>query len=442
MFKKKKQSKLNQVKQVKKGSRNKWFALAFFLLSLTFILTAIFWPHVHKTVVQSTGKTEEPVQLSVDAKSGLVVDLTTGQIIGEKDANKQVAIASQSKMLVAYGVLKAIQEKKIDWTDQVTIPSNADLSSQSDSLYSHLDIKAGDKVSVKDLYTAMFTNSANDAAFALVTFLSGDSSKDQATLEGWAKDLNLTGSAWYNGAGQKNGDAFENEITSSSSSAYNHASATQVAQIAMKILSMDPDLMKLTESANLTYTKNQKTKVSQASDFGTSFANMEANLDNPNNLQMLGLKTGSTPESGASYTGVVKDQDGHLFLTVINGAADYTDKTERFQKTLEMVDQVLKERHAHDYKAGTTLSGASTLAIKDEKIKAKVQVAALTTFWTKSNKSLSLMEAPTLSKKPDSSDTDVLSHIAVNLKAKYLPGTSETKKEIPLELAGQPVQND
>ncbi|MBS9335633.1 D-alanyl-D-alanine carboxypeptidase family protein [Fructobacillus papyrifericola] len=441
MFKKKKTAQFQPVNgRNHKKAHLIWASIALVIAVLA-ALTMVFWPNVHKTVVQTTAKTEEPVKLSVDAKSALVVDLTTGQVLGEKNADKQVAIASQSKMLVAYGILKAIDEKKMNWSDKVTIPSSADLSSQNNSLYSHLSIKAGDKVSVRDLYWAMFTNSANDAAFALVTYLSGDQSKDQATLQSLAKELKLTGSEWYNGAGQKNGDAFDNEISSASSSAYNHASARQVAQIAMKIVQMDPSLLTLTNSANLTYTKN-KAKVSQASDFGASFASMQAGLDNPNNLQLLGLKTGSTPESGASYTGIVKDKDGHLFLTVINGAADYTDKVERFQKTIDMVGDVLDGMNAHDYKAGSTLSGVSTLAIKNEKVRAKVQVAQTTTFWTRSKKGLKLMEAPTLSKKPNGSETSTLAHIAVNFKAKYLPGTSEEQKEIPLELAGQPTDNE
>ena len=275
MFKKKKTAQFQPVNgRNHKKAHLIWASIALVIAVLA-ALTMVFWPNVHKTVVQTTAKTEEPVKLSVDAKSALVVDLTTGQVLGEKNADKQVAIASQSKMLVAYGILKAIDEKKMNWSDKVTIPSSADLSSQNNSLYSHLSIKAGDKVSVRDLYWAMFTNSANDAAFALVTYLSGDQSKDQATLQSLAKELKLTGSEWYNGAGQKNGDAFDNEISSASSSAYNHASARQVAQIAMKIVQMDPSLLTLTNSANLTYTKN-KAKVSQASDFGASFASMQA----------------------------------------------------------------------------------------------------------------------------------------------------------------------
>ena len=184
---KKKTVKVPREKKALHRIQSKWLVLFVLLLAIVGLLTTLFWPHVHKTVFQTTTKKTAPISLSVDAKSALVVDLNTGQIIGEKNANKQVAIASQSKMLVAYGVLKAIEQKKITWESQVTIPANADLSSQNTSLYSHLNIKTGDKVPVRDLYTAMFEKSANDAAFALVTYLSGDSSKDQETLEKWAK---------------------------------------------------------------------------------------------------------------------------------------------------------------------------------------------------------------------------------------------------------------
>ncbi|MBS9335113.1 serine hydrolase [Fructobacillus sp. M1-13] len=441
MFKKKRQV---YSQPVNNKNRQKWHmfaALCALVVMVVAALTIVFWPHVHQTVVQTTTKKEQPVKLSVDAKSALVVDLNTGQVLGQKNADKQVAIASQSKMLVAYGVLKAVEDGQIKWTDQVTIPASADLSKQSKNLFSHLNIQAGDKVAVKDLYWAMFTNSANDAAFALVTYLSGSSSKDQHLLQTWAKELKLDGSEWYNGAGQKNGDALDNQISSASSSAYNKASAKQVAQIAMKIVQMDPNLMKLTASNTLTYTKNQS-KIRQNSDFGSSFANMVANLDNPNNLQLLGLKTGSTPESGASYTGIVKDQKGHLFLTVINGAANYTDSTERFQKTVDMVGQVLDEMTPHDYQAGSTLSGVSTLPIKNEKTRAKVQVAKLTTYWTKSKSSLELLDTPTLQHRPSGSETHTLAHIAVKIKAEWLPETTEKQKEIPLELAGQPVDTE
>ncbi|MBS9338737.1 D-alanyl-D-alanine carboxypeptidase [Fructobacillus sp. M2-14] len=445
MFKKKQsiQFHTKTARKKKMGRKTRiWLFAILFVLVLVGGATYFFLPHVQKTVQKQMLGDEAPVTLKVDAKSAMVVDLSTGQVLGEKNVNKQVAIASQSKMLVAYGVLKGIESKKITWNSQVTIPASADLSSQNSNEFSHLEIKKGDKVSVRDLYWAMFTNSANDAAFALTSYMTPTGQTSQSTLQGWAKELNLKESDWYNGAGQKNGDAFDNQVKSASANAYNSASASQVAQIARAVVEMDPSLKKLTNNANLVYTKNSRTKASVSSGFGSEFRQIQANLDNENDLTMLGLKTGSTPESGGCFTGIVKDKNGHLFLTVINGAGSYTDNQKRFQGTIDIVDQVLSDMVPHDYKAGSTIKGSEALAIKDSKVKAKVQVATNKTYWNRSKDDLTLDKAPTLKKAPDASDTKVLATLGVQMKGEFLPGTTKAEKGIGLELQGQPVPED
>ncbi|MCO0832687.1 serine hydrolase [Fructobacillus sp. W13] len=444
MFKKKQsiQFHTDQTRKKKGSKLKKWLVALLIIFVVAAGATYFFWPHVQKTVKKQLLGDEVPVTLKVDAKSALVVDLSTGQVLGEKNADKQVAIASQSKMLVAYGVLKGIQNKQITWNSQVTIPASADLSAQNNNEFSHLEIKQGDKVSVRDLYWSMFTNSANDAAFALTSYMTPQGQTSQSTLQGWANELNLTGSDWYNGAGQKNGDAFDNEVKSASSNAYNSASATQVAQIARAVVEMDPTLKKLTKDANLVYTKNRRTKTSVTSGFGSEFRQIQANLDNENDLTMLGLKTGSTPESGGCFTGIVKDKKGHLFLTVINDAGSYTDNTKRFQGTIDIVDQVLSEMVAHDYKAGSTIEDYESLAIKDTKVRAKVQVAANKTYWNRNKDDLVLDKAPTLKTAPDASETKTLATIGVQMKGEFLPGTTKDQKGIGLELEGQPVPEE
>ena len=129
------QNKKHQVKRI-------WFII----IALVVVLLAIFFmvPR-HEQSTQSTTKVatvdDQPVQLNTSATSALVVDLTTGQILGQKNSSKQVAIASQSKMLTAYGVLKSIKSGKIKWSTMVPITSKADLSKEDSHLFSHIAIK-------------------------------------------------------------------------------------------------------------------------------------------------------------------------------------------------------------------------------------------------------------------------------------------------------------
>lgn len=411
-----------------------WPILIVFLIGVVVAIGFVAYKAPEAIKVKTPATKDQPITLNVKAKSAIVVDLTTGQVLGEKNPDKQAAIASESKLLVAYGVLKAVQDHKINWTDQVTIPASADLSSQDSNAISHLNMKAGDKVSVHDLYWSMFTNSANDAALSLTAFLTPSGSTSQDTLEGWAKDLNLTDSAWYNGAGLKNGDALGSQISSESSSAANHASASQVAQIANQVLAMDPSLKTVTSSATITYTKNKTTKVTDTSGFGQQFANIVKGLNNPNGLQLLGLKTGSTPEAGACFTGYVVDKNGHEFLTVVNDAADYTDNKVRFQTTLDMVDQVLAKEQAHTFNAGDQVSGQKTLAIKGDKAKAAVEIANTKTYWTKTNKKIQVKTIGELKEKPAADSLATLAYGQVNLKGKFLPNSTSHQKDLPLTL--------
>lgn len=236
------QNKKHQVKRI-------WFII----IALVVVLLAIFFmvPR-HEQSTQSTTKVatvdDQPVQLNTSATSALVVDLTTGQILGQKNSSKQVAIASQSKMLTAYGVLKSIKSGKIKWSTMVPITSKADLSKEDSHMFSHIAIKAGDKVSVRELYDVMFANSANDAAFALGEFVTPKGETTQQALESWAKELHLSGSQWYNSAGQVNENAFENEISSAPKTASNKASNQQLAMIARAILELDPSLRQLSKN--------------------------------------------------------------------------------------------------------------------------------------------------------------------------------------------------
>ncbi|WP_050792557.1 D-alanyl-D-alanine carboxypeptidase family protein [Leuconostoc fallax] len=170
----------------------------------TMITIGIVLSLIPTTAFAAETTTAAPISLDkMNVRSAMVIDLTSGQIIGEKNADEQVPIASQSKMLVAYGVLKQIQAGKIKWTDKVPITKYSDLHDQDAKLFSHIAMKTGDKILLRDLYNVMMTLSANDAAFALAEYITPKGQKVQTTLQDLASELNLKGSKWYNAAGQK-----------------------------------------------------------------------------------------------------------------------------------------------------------------------------------------------------------------------------------------------
>ena len=123
------------------------------------------------TTTISANAIAKPLQIKQDVSSAIVIDASTGQILAEKNADKLGPIASQSKLLTAYEVLKAIDSGKIKWSDKVMISKKADLFKKDSRMFSHLAVKAGDRLTVRELYNTMITLSANDAAFALAEYL-------------------------------------------------------------------------------------------------------------------------------------------------------------------------------------------------------------------------------------------------------------------------------
>ncbi|GMA69583.1 D-alanyl-D-alanine carboxypeptidase [Leuconostoc litchii] len=379
---------------------------------------------------------DQPVQLNTTATSAVVVDLTTGQILGEKNASKQVAIASQTKMLTAYAVLRSIKSKKIKWSTMVPITSKSDLSKEDAHLFSHIAVKAGDKVSVRELYDVMLANSANDAAFALGEFLTPKGKTTQQALQSWANELQLDDSQWYNSAGQVNENAFENEIKTASAKAANKTTSEQLAMIARADLQLDPSLRQLSKKLTVSYHMTSNFVVTDKTDYWQLMTETMPKLSNPNQLVIEGLKTGSSPESGAGFTGLIKDKSGHEFITVVNGIANYMDETDRYQQSLAIVDQVLDKKQANYVKKGQIVGNFKTLNFsntKQEKI--PVRAAQNRIYWMDKGKKL-MFEQPVFdTKKSNIKKNQIVGQSTVALHAKYLPYTKKSEKSVALKAA-------
>lgn len=84
---------------------------------------------IFSTILMLSTLAMAPIQaqaatVSVSAKSGIAVDAKTGQILYAKNSSKALPIASMSKMLSIYLVLKSIHEGKLKWNQRVHINAN------------------------------------------------------------------------------------------------------------------------------------------------------------------------------------------------------------------------------------------------------------------------------------------------------------------------------
>ncbi len=105
----------------------------------------------------------------LSASTALLADLDTGEIFLSKASGARRPIASVTKVMTALVVLE-----RADLRDVVKVSAGAVLSRNEYGVGSTLGLRAGERLSVRDLLHGALLGSANDAARALAIHVAGD----------------------------------------------------------------------------------------------------------------------------------------------------------------------------------------------------------------------------------------------------------------------------
>ncbi|HQT42673.1 MAG TPA: serine hydrolase, partial [Halothiobacillus sp.] len=158
--------------------------LRIFLAATLAVTSLSVWaaPAVLATPVQNSVPTPNPVPTLnpkavmpvpgapvLSARSYVLMDANTGQIIVDKNADQPVPPASITKLMTSYLVFSALKSGDIHMNDMVTISKNA-WQMQGSKMF----IEVGKQVSVENLLRGMIVQSGNDAATALAEYVGGN----------------------------------------------------------------------------------------------------------------------------------------------------------------------------------------------------------------------------------------------------------------------------
>jgi D-alanyl-D-alanine carboxypeptidase (penicillin-binding protein 5/6) len=120
---------------------------------------------------------------SVSARAFLVQDAATGGVLAQRASWARVPIASITKLMT---VLVALEHAKLD--DVVSV--RADAAEVGEST---INLRAGERITVRDLVEAALIQSANDAADALADYVGhGSTARFVAMMNAKARELGLT----------------------------------------------------------------------------------------------------------------------------------------------------------------------------------------------------------------------------------------------------------
>ncbi|MBN2169099.1 MAG: D-alanyl-D-alanine carboxypeptidase [Actinobacteria bacterium] len=122
------------------------------------------WPPAAKSAEEfKPPQGKKPNAPYVEARSAILLDESSGNVLYEKNPDEELPMASTTKMMTALVV-----REQLDLEDIVSISPEASAIGEQE-----LWLEPGEQISVEDLLWALLVHSANDAAVALAQFTSG-----------------------------------------------------------------------------------------------------------------------------------------------------------------------------------------------------------------------------------------------------------------------------
>lgn len=177
----------------------------------------------------ATASAQAPQPPEVAAKSYIVFDMTSNQLLAERDADTPADPASLTKLMTAYVVFNAIKEKRLALEQAIPVSKRAWAERKGGGSLMFIDTTMSPKVD--ELLRGMIVQSGNDASVALAEAVGG-------TLEQFVAMMNRQAQAW----GLKN-TQFTN-VTGLTEPGH-RSTARDLAVIAMHIIRDHPDFYTL-----------------------------------------------------------------------------------------------------------------------------------------------------------------------------------------------------
>ncbi len=274
---------------------------------------------------------EENTTLAENAKSSILIEASTGDVIYENNADEKLNPASMTKMMSMLLIMEAIENGSLKWNQEIQVSENASSMGGSQIL-----LETGEKMTVEDLFKGVAIASGNDAVVALAEAVAGTEEAFVDMMNKKAKELNLKNT---------------NFKTPHGLDAANHySSARDMATIAKELVKHEKVL--------------EFTSVYE--DYLRENTDKKIWLVNTNKLVRFydgvdGLKTGYTKEAGYCLTATAK-KDGMRVIAVVMGEPD--SKT-RNAEVSSMLDYAFAQ-----YKIDNLLDGNDSIG-KYEVDKAK-----------------------------------------------------------------------
>lgn len=244
-------------------------------------------------------------ELEIDARSGILIEASTGKVLFEQNADEALPPASVTKIMTLLLVMEAIDDRSISLDDTVTASAHA--ASMGGS---QIFLKEGEQMSVEDMIKSVVISSANDAALALAEHIAGSEEAFVSRMNRKAEEL-----------GMKN-THFENTNGLDDTVSAHLISARDIATMSAELITKHPKILEY------------------SSIWTDSVRDGAFGLTNTNRLIRFyrganGLKTGSTSKAGFCISATA-ERDGMTLIAVVMGSPTRDIRNAETKKLLDL----------------------------------------------------------------------------------------------------------
>lgn len=241
-------------------------------------------------------------RFDTEAPIAYMTDLSSGAVLYQKNADKQIPPASMAKMMTVYVAFDLIEKGKLKLDDKFRV--NEGTWKKWNNQGSTMFLGVGDEVSVSDLLHGIVTLSGNDACVVLAEGIAGTEEAFVGLMNKRAKELGMSKSRFGNSNGWP--DEGRTMVTAKDLAALGAATVNNFPKLYDDFYGQDEFAWNGIKQTN----RNPLIGKVAGSD---------------------GLKTGHTDEAGYGFTGSAA-QKGRRLVSVLAGLDSYGSRVEESVK--------------------------------------------------------------------------------------------------------------
>jgi len=336
---------------------------------------------------------------NLQARTGILVDYDSDEILFELDPDSQIYPASMTKIMTAIVAFDLIKKNKLSLDDQFVVSENAWRLSQAG--YSSMFIMINDQVSVEDLLKGIIIASGNDACVALAEGIAGSEENFADMMNEKAGEIGMTSTNFTNSSGINDPD--------------NISTVRDIALMSKHLIKNYPIFYELFAEKTFTWDRTGGEPIKQGNRNPLLYKNVGVD----------GVKTGYLAVEKYSLASSMKKKERRL-ISVVSG---FDTKTLRSSESLKLLNWGFRNTNTFEIsKKGETNFNLDTWLGKKNKILATTKEDFHVTINKKDIRHLSVsLQYNGPIKAPIDKDTEVANIIVFN--------KDEVIKKLPLYAA-------